>query len=201
MKAFLSVCLLIVASSALSQAPAFDLDKYNKERVKITKNSMLVLGSWAVGNIIWGGVGWAGSKTDGSHKYFHQMNFAWGAVNGLLAGISLAGSKKLNRTMSFSESVKAQRNTEKLYLINAGLDVAYIGTGAWLVQKSKTSGAKNPAQLEGFGNSLMIQGGFLLLFDGIMYAIHNKRGKQLFKQLDNFQLSAGPTQISLLVKL
>ena len=201
MKAFFLVCLLIAATTIRLQAQNFDLDKFNKERLAISKKSMYVLGSWAVGSMVWGGVGWASSKTDGSHKYFHQMNLAWGAINGLLAGLSLAGGKKMDRNLSFSESVKAQRSTEKLYLINAGLDLAYIGTGAWLVQKSKTGNAKNPAQLEGFGNSILVQGGFLLLFDGIMYAVHNKHGKQLFKQLENFQLSAGPSHISLLVKL
>jgi len=201
MKSILFAFLFSLAASSSLKAQTFNLDQYNKERLKISKNGMYVLGGWAVGSMVWGGIGWASSKTDGSHKYFHQMNLAWGAINGLLAGLSFVGGKKMDRTLSFSESVKAQRSTEKLYLINAGLDLAYIGGGAWLVQKSKTDNAKNPAQLEGFGNSILIQGGFLLLFDSIMYTLHNKHGKMLFKQLDNFQLSAGPSHVSLLVSM
>ena len=85
-------------------------------------------------------------------------------------------------------------------MINAGLDLAYIGTGAWLTQKSKTT-TKKPERLEGFGNSLLMQGGFLLLFDGIMFAVHNHHGKILNKKLDNISIAAGLLGFSATVRL
>ena len=69
-----------------------------------------------------------------------------------------------------------------------------------LKERSKTT-IKNPAKLKGYGESVMLQGGVLLLFDGIMYAIHNKHGKLLNKMGENIKLSATGHGIGLIVKL
>lgn len=176
----------------------FDTKQFNKERLGINKKGMIVLGTWSAANIVSGAIGAA--TADGSAKYFHQMNLAWGVINGSLAGLGIWGAAKDKRTYSLGGTIKEQHKVEKLFLINAGLDLAYIGTGAWLTQKSKTT-TKKPERLEGFGHSLLMQGGFLLLFDGIMFAVHNHHGKILNKKLDNISIAAGPLGFSATVKL
>lgn len=176
----------------------FDTTQFNKERLSINKKGMIVLGTWSAANIVSGAIGAA--TAHGSAKYFHQMNLAWGVINGSLAGLGIWGATKDRRTYSLGGSIKEQHKVEKLFLINAGLDVAYIGTGAWLTQKRKTT-TKKPQRLEGFGNSLLMQGGFLLLFDGIMFAVHSHHGKILNKKLDNISIAAGPLGFSATVKL
>ena len=57
-----------------------------------------------------------------------------------------------------------------MFLINAGLDVAYMGTG-FLLRHLSTRNYKRPELLLGYGNSVILQGGFLFLFDGVMYLI------------------------------
>ena len=73
--------------------------------------------------------------------------------------------------------LKHQNRIEKTYLINAGLDVVYVGAG--LLMNKTSDNQKNPEKFKGYGNSIMVQGGFLLLYDAIIYAIHRKHGKQL----------------------
>lgn len=152
---------------------------------------MYVLGGWAAGNIIWGAVS-VGSAT-GSNRYFHQMNLGWGIINGALAGMNILQLHKQiakSKGLSFAGTIKEQQKLERLFLINAGLDVAYLGTGIWMKERSRTA-AKKPERLKGFGNSLLLQGGFLLLFDGIMFSVHHAHGKPLINHLENLQVTAG----------
>ncbi len=54
-----------------------------------------------------------------------------------------------------------------------GLDVVYVGVGAVLSHYGQTT-STNPAIYKGFGRSIVVQGVFLLAFDNIMYAAHQK---------------------------
>jgi hypothetical protein len=199
MKTITLFLFLAIFLQSAAQTEPFSLDNYNKDRVDKTKKSMYVLGGWAVANIAWGAAGVA--TASGSDKKFHEMNLAWGAVNGILAGSSLLRFKK-TKTAGFSlaESIKQQHSMEKLFLLNAGLDFAYLGAGAWMLEKSKTNTSK-PEQWKGYGNSLLLQGGFLLLFDGINYAVHSHHGKGLYQQLEKVQLTAGVNGIGLAIGL
>ena len=191
-KIILLVCL--VAGSLQSFSQKVDLVKFEKERVRYSKNSMIGLAGWSVANIVGSGI--ATNTRNNEMRSFHQMNVMWGGINLAIAGLGYwgAGREKIdNPTM---ESVlKHQRKIEKTYLINAGLDVVYIGSG--LLMNKTSNNQKNPEQFKGYGNSIMVQGGFLLLYDAVMYAIHRKHAKQL-KVMDNkLTLNAGPGAVSL----
>ena len=63
---------------------------------------------------------------------------------------------------------------------------------------NKTSdNQKNPEKFKGYGNSIILQGGFLLIYDAIIYAIHKNHGKQLKGLTDKVELNAGPGSVSL----
>jgi hypothetical protein len=61
-------------------------------------------------------------------------------------------------------------STEKTLLINSALDVGYIGTG-FLLKYFSTKASQRNDLLKGYGNSLILQGGFLLVFDLVLYAL------------------------------
>ena len=191
---FLSAVVLF-APSLFAQQSA--LNKFNKERESISKKGLTVLSSYAAANIIYGSI--AASKATGSNKYFHEMNAIWNGITLGITGIGFLTAKK-EGILSYNESLKKQHNVEKLFLFNVGLDIAYIAGGAYLKERSKTT-AKNPLRLKGYGESVMLQGGVLLLFDGIMYAIHNRHGKNLQKMGEKLQLSVSGNSIGLVVKL
>ena len=178
---------LFLCSISLVAQDADFLDDFNEKRLQLNRSGMMVLGSWAIGNMAVGGAGYYNSS--GSVKYFHQMNFFWNTVNLAIAGFGYYGSLEGNGIgLSLAESIKEQNSIEKILLFNAGLDIGYMATGLYLRERSFNSN-KNQDMLKGYGESLILQGGFLLLFDGIMYYAQNKHQGKLLEGLDNVTLS------------
>ena len=194
-KLIATVCICILSVTGFAQQT--NLTGFNKERERLSRTGIKGLAIYSAANIIYGSI--ASSQTTGSNKYFHEMNAIW---NGITLGITGIGFLTANKesTLSYGESLKKQQKIEKLFLFNAGLDVAYIAGGAYLKERAKTT-FKNPLRLKGYGESIMLQGGVLLLFDGIMYTIHNRHGILLNKMGENIKLASTPNGIGFIVKL
>lgn len=138
---------------------------------------MLILGTWAAGNII--SSPFLASGREGSGKYFHQMNGLWNIVNLGIAGFGYFGiAGQDGQGLSLSESVLEQQKIENLLLFNTGLDVAYVLGGLYLYERSRNTG-RNPERLKGYGQSIMLQGGFLFVFDLIFYLSMTHHGRQI----------------------
>ena len=191
-KSILLLCFITVSLHSFAQKDA--LIKFEKERIGYSKKSMVVLAGWSAANMIVSGIATNTSNTE--MRYFHQMNVMWGGINLAIAGLGYwgAGREKIDNP-TLADVLKHQNRIEKTYLINAGLDVVYIGSGLLMNQLSDNQ--KNPAKFKGYGNSIMLQGGFLLLYDAIIYAIHRKHGKELKGLVDKVQLGGGPGAVSL----
>jgi hypothetical protein len=161
-----------------------------QEELNIQKKAMGVLGIWAVGNIAVGIVGV--ETTDGSVQQFHKMGIIWNGVNLALAIPGYIGASKGKYNLSLRKTYKEQSGVEKTFMFNAGLDAAYIMGGLYLTERAKT--APTPAKHNehlGYGNSLMFQGGFLMLFDITMAAIHSSHGnKKLMQHLDKIVIGS-----------
>jgi len=63
--------------------------------------------------------------------------------------------------------------------------------GLYLHERANRHTGKKRDQFRGYGNSLILQGGALLLFDGIMYHIQSRHGRWLDKKLSGVELTAG----------
>lgn len=167
---FILLFSFLYATAAFGQ-----LQEYNAQRYNTDKNLMLGLGGWASLNIVGSGVAWATTQNE-EMKNFHQMNVMWNVVN---LGLSIPGfikAKNGKKELTLFETTEEQRKTETIFLINSGIDIAYMSAG--LLLRSKASSAlEKEDQFRGYGNSLLIQGGFLLLFDWIAYSIHRKHSK------------------------
>lgn len=173
------------------------LASFATRRTRLDQRGLAVLGGWAVGNLLVSGV--ATGQTNGSAHYFHQMNVGWGAVNLVLAGTGyLAARRAANQPpTNRAGAVQAQLRTENLYLFNAGLDVAYLATGLYLLEKSRNPTAPGSAERwRGYGQSLLLQGGFLLLFDGFQYATHHRHGQQLYPLLSRVRIGPGAVAVA-----
>jgi hypothetical protein len=145
---------------------------------------MIGLGSWATSNFMISGIGWAIAPKSEIY-YFHQMNVFWNTVNLGLAIPGYMRAKNDNRTLNLSETKKIQRKTENIFLINTGLDIAYITSG-FILRYSAESNLSNKDRFNGFGSSLILQGGFLFLFDLTAYAMHKFHAN---KFLNNIEIS------------
>ncbi|WP_170265051.1 DUF6992 family protein [Salibacter halophilus] len=167
-----------------------ELETFNQKRQHIVTTGMYVLGGWAVANMVTGGIGYGTSS--GEARYFHQMNMMWNTVNLGLSASSLLFQDDLPTTLR--GSLEAQQNIEHLLLFNAGLDVAYITAGFYLKERAKRSNRYD--RFTGYGNSLLLQGGFLLLFDGVMYFTLRNHGNSIGKVLEHVQFSGNSVGVS-----
>lgn len=191
----LVILIAVLPLAAFSQA---DLHSFYEQSQKINNTGMYVLGSWALVNIATGAYGW--SNGFGPNKYFHQMNFFWNVVNISIAGFALINNYHTDYlTLGPDELMDRHLKIQRLYLINAGLDILYIGTGAWLSHLSKSK-EKNSDLLKGYGNSIMLQGGFLFLFDAVMYFIQHSRSSR-FLETFNMNLDLGLNHFQLNITL
>ena len=207
---FLLGCLLAVAQPVpvLAQAPADSLHRqllvpavsladFAAERTRLDQRALVVLGGWAVGNLVASGI--ATGQTEGSAHYFHQMNIGWGAVNLALVGTGYFAARRASRPPAADRAtnVRAQLRTENLYLFNAGLDVAYLATGFYLLEKGRNPTAPGSAERwRGYGQSLLLQGSFLLLFDGFQFVAHHQHGTRALYPLLS-RISIGPGAVAL----
>jgi len=94
------------------------------------------------------------------------------------------GSQEQPDSLSFAESVREQVNIEKILLLNAGLDIAYITAGLFLLEKQNAD-----KKMKGYGRSVILQGSFLLAFDVIMYLMHNQNNQAYFDIIKNISIS------------
>jgi len=124
------------------------------------------------------------------------MNFLWGVVNTGIAAMGIAGVRKeTTARLNYEESYNRYLATKKLYLINAGLDVLYIGAGVGLYEYSQ-SAKNNQALYSGFGKSIAIQGVFLLLFDNCMIAAHLRYNSRWYVIMNELRISNSGIGIS-----
>ncbi|GAB5419120.1 MAG: hypothetical protein Crog4KO_06280 [Crocinitomicaceae bacterium] len=164
------------------------LEEYNEERLKLDRGLMLTLGSWGATNLTAGGIGWATTPKGEAH-YFHQMNFFWNTVNLGLAIPGYLKARKEATNLTFAETLRAQHKTETIFLINSGLDIGYISAGLLLRSEARFNPERRD-QWTGYGNSLIMQGGFLFLFDVTAYLLHKRHfNHKLDGRLDQIQLS------------
>ena len=193
-------CALTLAGcfTFASAQEEIDLQHFNAERLKITRKGMLVLGAWGLGNLLAGAS--LGATTNGVSKNFHIMNAGWGGVNLLIAGLGYKNTLHKNQAWDLATTLNEQASLEKLLLLNAGLDVAYVMTGFFLRERAlrHEPGTTSYDRLKGFGNSLLLQGGFLFAFDLVLYFFaHQHYNLELAPWLERIQVSANSVTISI----
>jgi hypothetical protein len=183
---FIVSFFFLIAISYFNSIPAFcqsnqiDLPQINKKRLSLQKNAMYVLGGWSVANFAYSTATLSTGVDNGVDKYFHQFNIYWNTINFALAGSSLLFAKK-DTDLNYSQTLKAYHSTESLFLLNTGIDVGYMATGLYLRERAKTTtDTKNKNRFLGYGKSLILQGGFLFVFDLTTYFLNKRQSKVLY---------------------
>lgn len=138
---------------------------------------MLTLGGWAVVNIATGTA--LQGSAEGSTKHFHRMNAMWNGFNLAIAGFGYYTAMKSDpAAWGLATSLSKHNSFQKILLFNAGLDAGYIMGGLYLTERAKRPNV-NSDQLKGFGNSIMLQGAFLMAFDLVNYFIAAGRNEAI----------------------
>ena len=142
------------------------------ERLSHERRALYTLGGWALGNIALGLA--LRARTDGVDRRFHEMNAIWNVVNLGIAGFGLYSALREPLVADVLTAFGSDLKFQKVLLFNAGLDVGYLLGGLYLTERSRREGVDRD-QLLGYGRAVMLQGGFLLVFDLINYFIANGR--------------------------
>ncbi|CCH52315.1 hypothetical protein BN8_01305 [Fibrisoma limi BUZ 3] len=172
---------VLLGTSTQAQQASPTLRDFTEQRMQHQKVIGYTLGSYALANIAVGAIG--ASQSSGETKYFHRMNVYWNLVNLGIAGAGLLGARRKGAgDETLGQAIRQHENMKQILLLNAGLDVAYIVGGAYLLERAKNR-PENRDQLRGFGKSVIGQGGFLLAFDVVNYFIFKKRGDRQAMQL------------------
>jgi hypothetical protein len=154
----------------------FDLPEWNAQRLQTQRVGMTVLGSWAVANLAVGAVGYAVAK-DERTRWVFLGSLLWNTVNLGLALFSLISEWKADpASFDAKTSLSASERNEKIFWVNAGLDVAYLAGSAFLWQRGASTADE---RMVGLGQALLIQGAFLLVFDTVMAVLNGVHSDKL----------------------
>jgi hypothetical protein len=176
---FCLLCLMLLSSDLLAQSD--QLLPINQKRLSLNRVNMYVLGGWAVGNMAVSG--YLRSQTTGSTRYFHEMNVFWNVVNLGLAASALYGVYTSDpASYDLWQTYHEQQKIEKILLFNLALNFTYMTAGGYLIERSRR-GTERADQFKGYGQSLILQGGFLLLFDTTQYLLHHYSNHAALKDL------------------
>ena len=196
-KIFLLYLLFPVVAIIAQENSSEPFHIFQHERTNINQTAMLVLGGWAAGNIFAGTYG--NFKSSGEAKYFHQFNAMWNVINLGIATFGYFNAVNSDpSSMTNLQIIKDFNSLQNLLLLNAGLDAVYIATGFYLKERAKISSSSE--RLRGYGNSLLLQGGFLLLFDVALYFVHqNNANVSFYPHLES--LISGGVGVGINIKL
>lgn len=147
---------------------------FNRRRIAIHTAGMATLTGWSLINL---GAGFGlGFTTRGPERHFHQMNAYWNTVNLALGIIGLVGARRDDRRLLAPAAARKARAHQSVFTWNAGLDVLYMATGAVLFDLGQD---RDSERLLGYGASILLQGGFLFVFDLAMAAAHARNLRRL----------------------
>jgi len=188
MKKYLFVFIILALFSWDAIAQTTDLTTFNTERLQVNKVGMIVLGSWALGNMATNGV-LLSNPSSNERAHFYRMNIFWNVVNLALAVPGLRHSMITDpSSLSLAETVAEYSSMKRIVLMNAALDVAYI-TGGFLMKEMAKTRDKKRDILRGYGKSLILQGGFLLAFDAVLYMALQSKSKGLTNILEKVTIT------------
>jgi hypothetical protein len=161
---------------------------FDSKRIHRQQTAMIILGTWSVANLATGIA--LRSNSTGDNFYFHEMNAGWNAVNLAIAGSGLLALRKQKAASNAFEGLENSLKFEKSLLFNAGMDLAYIATGVYLLERGMNENTlKNRQRFRGYGRSIILQGAFLFLFDSVLYHRESRFSSALRKGMQNVYLS------------
>lgn len=126
------------------------------------KRILTQLSAWSLASVFAGGLLALFSTAGSFWQAFGGMNAVWGLINLVIASFGFYGVfRKMHKGVADAEREK--RNLLRLLKVNAFLDVGYVAVGLAMTLWGRTP------LLQGFGWGIILQGGFLLLFDTSHY--------------------------------
>ena len=167
-KSFLLVIISVTFWSLTCSGQA-DSTLLKEKFYRVQQQSLFMLSGWSVLNI---GVSPLISSNlrnpTNQIDHFHRSNFYWNFLNLGIAGFShYSVLKKSRENWTVSELANQKQKAQKAISVNMGLDLLYVLGGFALKYASNRNESLDAAAYHGNGNSLILQGGYLFLYDAI----------------------------------
>lgn len=194
----ISTLIILLKSNLIAQE--LNSKAFHSSSCELQKKAMYTLSGWSISNIIIGSLGYYTHEEES--KYFNQMNVGWNIINLGIAGAGIFQLRKHQNTPGNIYSLWEEQNKlERIFLFNGALNFAYITSGIALRNYAYRDLDSYHRWL-GYGNSLILQGGFLAVFDFANYFLHKRRADcQLRPYLKNIQLHSSSNGIGMTYKL
>lgn len=181
------LCLLLL-SSISSGAQLSLYDSVNIKHDRLTTNATYALAGWSLASVTSGLIG--KNNSSGEAREFHKRNVLFGSINLGLAGLGILRNRlDANRGYPPEQTFKRTAATQRLFLFNAGLDLAYIAYGLYTRERAYRYTGARYDKLRGTGNALLAQGGFLTVFDFVQYLLHSSNAKRLNTKLQTLSFT------------
>ena len=182
LKFIVPVIIFISLTSAVKSQDSTSIhDLFYKKQ----QQSLSLLSSWSVGNLILSPIATKNLFSPSTtNEYFHQMNFSWNLLNVGIAGLGhIIVNKDSKKPWDIKTLHFKKKKAEKSIIINMGLDLAYMVTG-FIIKNNLAESSMN----KGYGNSIILQGGYLLFYDAIfLMKLKKILMKPKIKKVDVFQ--------------
>jgi hypothetical protein len=164
------------------------LRQLNAERIAMNRAAVWALTGWTVLNISVGSIGYF-TASDPEWRGFHQMNalFNVPVLGVALVSFAVLGAQDPER-LNLRESLRRSGLLARGLLVGITLDVASGLLGLYLRERGLRVGSEH---LVGWGASLLLQGGFLLLFDTALFALNTRYDARLLPLVDASGRGAG----------
>ena len=168
---FISITFLSLTTSGQADSTLLKEKFY-----RVQQQSLFMLSGWSVLNI---GISPLISSNlrnpTNQIDHFHRTNFYWNFLNLGIAGFShYSVLKKSQENWTVSELATQKQKAQKAISVNMGLDLLYVLGGYALKYASNRNENLDAAAYHGNGNSLILQGGYLFLYDAIFVLRLNK---------------------------
>lgn len=160
---------------------------FNQKRIDITRIGMITLGSWGLANVAVNGL--LLNQTEGDPYYFHQMNMLWGGIDAVVAGLGYYSAVRSGSALNLIRTIGEYQSISRTLLFNAGLDVAYVVGGLYLLERAKNETQRRD-RFRGYGRAVILQGGFLLAFDAVLYFVLRSQSGALDTIIQNLTVSS-----------
>lgn len=174
------------------------VQEINQAQYTLAKKSLLGLTGFATVNMVSGLIG--RELSTGQTRYFHEMNFGFNTVNFVLGGLGYLSLKKSDQA-DFADLLKSQMKYEKIYLFNAGLDIGYMLGGIALRQYGFNQTLPEQARYIGYSNSILLQGGFLFVYDLFLYTLHHRNTTRLLQKPIKIELGMSANGLGFIWKV
>ena len=164
------------------------LQQLNTERISMNRAAVWALTGWTVLNLSVGGLGYF-TADDPTWRGFHQMNALFNVpVLGMALGSFAVLAAQDPERLDLRESLRRSGLLARGLLVGITLDVASGLLGLSLRERGLRVGSE---RLVGWGSSLLLQGGFLLLFDTALFALNTRYDARLLPLVDASGRGAG----------